>query len=421
MRASPIRLRIAIFALATALAAVSGRAQTPPPAPPAQTAPQLSQAQLDQLLAPVALYPDELVGNILMASTYPLEVVQAARWVQDWNNAKLKGDALATALQSQDWDPSVKSLVPFPQILGMMNDRLDWMQKLGDAFLSQEADVMDSVQRLRHQAEAAGSLKSTPQQTVTDQDQTVTIEPANPDAVYPPVYDPTVVYGPWPYPDHPPYYFPPPPDFIFGPPIFPGWWWGPVVEIGWFGPFWGWGHCDWHRHRIHIDRDRFDRLAGPHRPPWSGDTWEHDSYHRRGVAYRDASTATRFGRSVTGSPDARRAFRGFEEGRGIAPSGLPGRKGPLGTTGTMGTRRTPPATPRQPPTVLRPQGTIFDRSGSGADSRVHSERGHASERTIAPGGTRGFTGAPRGFSGSAPRAGGGFSGGRGAGSSFPHR
>ena len=177
MRTNLIRLAVVILALVTGASALS-QSPAPAPAPQAPTAPTLSQAQLDQLLAPVALYPDELVSKVLMASTYPLEVVQAARWVQDAGHAKLKGDQLAAALQSEDWDPSVKSLVPFPQILGMMNERLDWMQKLGDAFLSQPDDVTDSVQRLRRQAQAAGTLKSSPQQVVTDQDQTITVEPA---------------------------------------------------------------------------------------------------------------------------------------------------------------------------------------------------------------------------------------------------
>ena len=200
MKASLIRLIMGILAFA-AIAPASLDAQTS--APPAQAAPLYTAAQLDQLLAPVALYPDQLLGQILIASTYPLEVVEAARWVEDPNNARLKGDQLAAALQGKDWDPSVKSLAPFPQILRMMDDRLDWMQKLGDAFLAQQNEVMDSVQRLRRQAEEAGTLQSSPQQTVTTQDQTITVEPANPNVVYVPVYDPTVVYGAWPYPDRP--------------------------------------------------------------------------------------------------------------------------------------------------------------------------------------------------------------------------
>jgi Protein of unknown function (DUF3300) len=168
MKASLIRLIMGILAVA-AIAPSSLDAQTS--APPAQAAPLYTTAQLDQLLAPVALHPDQLLGQILMASTYPLEVVEAARWVEDPNNARLKGDQLAAALQDKDWDPSVKSLAPFPQILRMMDDRLDWMQKLGDAFLAQQDEVMDSVQRLRRQAEEAGTLQSSPQQTVTTQDQ----------------------------------------------------------------------------------------------------------------------------------------------------------------------------------------------------------------------------------------------------------
>ena len=232
MKASLIGLIMVILALA-AIAPASLDAQAS--VPPAQSAPIYTAAQLDQLLAPVALHPDQLLGQILMASTYPLEVVEAARWVEDPNNARLKGDQLAAALQGKDWDPSVKSLAPFPQILRMMDDRLDWMQKLGDAFLAQQNEVMDSVQRLRRQAEEAGTLQSSPQQTVTTQDQTITVEPANPNVVYVPVYDPTVVYGAWPYPDYPPYYFPPS-GFVFGPPVWPGFWWGPVIDIGFVAP-----------------------------------------------------------------------------------------------------------------------------------------------------------------------------------------
>ena len=335
----------AIFGIAIlALMPASLGAQTPTtPAPPAQTAPLFQPAELDQLLAPVALYPDELLGQILMASTYPLEVVEAQRWVEDPSNARLKGDQLTAALQDKDWDPSVKSLVPFPQILVMMSNRLDWMQKLGDAFLAQQGDVMDAVQRLRQQAQAAGTLQSSPQQTVNTQDQAITIEPANPDNVYVPVYDPTVVYGDWAYPDYPPYYFPPPPGFVFGPPIWPGFWWGPVIQINFYRPFWGWDRWDWRQHRIHVDRDRFDRIEGKHRFP-AGDTWQHDPYHRRGVAYRDPRTGAKFGQPVTGSPDARRIYRGFGDTstrtQGIAPRRLirPG------TTSVPGASVTAPGT-----------------------------------------------------------------------------
>jgi hypothetical protein len=174
------------------------------PAPAGQLAPEtpgqstLSEGQLDQLTAPIALYSDPLVGQILTAASYPLEIVEAQRWLQDPANAALKGDALAAALQEQSWDLSVKSLVPFPQILQMMDSNLEWTERIGDAFLAQQDAVMDSVQRLRHRAAAAGSLTSTPQQTVSTEDQDIAIEPASPNVVYVPYYDPNVIYGPWP-------------------------------------------------------------------------------------------------------------------------------------------------------------------------------------------------------------------------------
>ena len=177
------------------------------------------QEELDQLLAPLALYPDSLVAQILMASTYPLEVVEAERWVKA--NQGLKGDALATALEKEDWDPSVKSLVNFPQVLQMMNDKLDWTQKLGNAFLAQQKDVMDTVQKLRQKAQAEGNLKSSQEQKVTfEKDtQTIIIEPSNPQVIYVPTYNPTVVYGAWPYPAYPPYYYYPP-GYVAGAALF---------------------------------------------------------------------------------------------------------------------------------------------------------------------------------------------------------
>jgi hypothetical protein len=401
MKTNLIRAILGVLALAFATPVLL-HAQAP--TAPAQSASELSAAQLDQLLAPIALYPDELVGQILMAATYPIEVVAATRWMQDSNNARLKGDELTAALADKDWDPSVKSLIPFPQVLRMLDERLDWMQKLGDAFIAQQADVMDSVQRLRRQAEAAGTLKSSPQQTVTTQDQTITVEPANPNVVYVPVYDPTVVYGAWPYPDYPPYYFPPPPGFIFGPPIWPGFWWGPVIEIGFFRSYWGWDHFDWGRHRIGIDHDRFDRIDA-HRPPFTGDTWQHDPYHRRGVAYRDPGSIAKFGRPVTGSPDARRVFRGYEGATGVATPRTFVKPGTTGAPTTQGTLS------KQTPTIQRPPATAFEGIGRGPDIRAQSERGHASQQMIAPRSTGPSFSAPR-SSGGAPQ--GGRSSGGGA-------
>src|SRR5882672_418953 len=155
----------------------------------------LPQAELDALLAPIALYPDQLLAQVLMASTYPLEIVMATRFAQQ--NPALAGDALDQALRDQNWDPSVLSLTAYPQVLVMMNDRLDWTQRLGDAFLANQQQVMDTVQTLRSRAQAAGNLQSTPQQTVMDEGGFIDIEPAQPEYVYVPVYDPRVICGPW--------------------------------------------------------------------------------------------------------------------------------------------------------------------------------------------------------------------------------
>ena len=179
-----------------------------PAAPQEPIAPQLTPARLDQMLAPIALYPDELIGEILMAATYPLDVVEAARWLQDPRNASLKGDRLLEALRQQDWDPSVKALTPFPSILRMMDAKLEWTERLGEAFLADPKAVMDAIQRLRRRAQFAGRLYSMPQEIVRTAGEEITIEAPSPETVYVPVCDPSVVYGAWPYPAYPPDRFP---------------------------------------------------------------------------------------------------------------------------------------------------------------------------------------------------------------------
>ncbi len=303
MKRNRLPILIGLLALAAAPFGAYAQGQTVTPvqgAAPGQPAPQstvtFAQPQLEQMLAPIALYPDQLLAQILMASTYPLEVVEAYRWVSDPNNAALKGDALTAALAQQPWDPSVKSLVPFPQILQMMNDKLDWTQKLGDAFLAQQQDVMNAVQTLRHQAEQAGKLASTPQETVQDTPDGVVIQPAQPDTVYVPVYDPSYVYGPWPYPDYPPYYWPPPPGFVVGG-FSGGFGFSIGFGVGFFGPYWGWGGFDWHSRGIFIDPVAYNRIS-PGRPFYAGaagrTAWVHDPYHRGNVAY-PATVRARFG------------------------------------------------------------------------------------------------------------------------------
>ncbi|EEA04537.1 hypothetical protein BH160DRAFT_0069 [Burkholderia sp. H160] len=270
--------------------------------PVSQTAAQLTAEQLDQMLAPIALYPDPLVAQILMAATYPLEVVEADRWVQQPGNAGLQGGQLTDALEQQPWDPSVKSLVPFPQVLKMLDGNIEWTEHLGDAFLASNPAVMDSIQRLRQRAQAAGTLQSIPEEAVNQVGQDITIQPANADTVYVPVYNPTVAYGAWPYPAYPPYYFPD--DFYSAVPGPFGFRWVSVAVVV---PLWGWGHCDWHRHHIDLDRARFAALHGHH--PRPGVEWTHDPWHRHGVPYGDLGVQSRFA-SNAASADARPAFRG---------------------------------------------------------------------------------------------------------------
>src|SRR3954454_4145068 len=189
-----------------AIAQAPAPVAAPPPSPSANGADPAAKAEktfspqeLEQLLAPIALYPDSLLAQTLMASTYPLEVVSAERWLKA--NPSLKGKALEDALQKQTWDASVKSLMVFPQVLNMMSQKLDWTQKLGDAFLAQKQDVMATAQALRTKAVAEGTLKdSTEQKVVTEKSETTTIikiEPSNPEVVYVPTYNPAVVYGAW--------------------------------------------------------------------------------------------------------------------------------------------------------------------------------------------------------------------------------
>ena len=276
------------------------QAEQPPP-PPAN--PQ----QIDQLVAPIALYPDQLVSQILMASTYPLEIVEAQRWLQQPGNGQLQGDPLASALEQQPWDPSVKSLVAFPQVIQMMDSNLQWTEQLGNAFLSQQPAVMDSVQRLRQRAETQGHLASTPQQTVTQDQGAIVIQPAQPETVYVPVYNPTVVYGPWPYPAYPPYYFPPPPGYLYATTGIISF----GIGIGIIDAFWGWDHWDWHSHRIDIDDRRFEEINRGRAPACCEGVWEHDPGHRHGVPYSSPAARSRF-QSV--SDTARRnSFRGFAE------------------------------------------------------------------------------------------------------------
>ncbi|MBI2741943.1 MAG: DUF3300 domain-containing protein [Rhodospirillales bacterium] len=276
--------------------------------------------QLDQMLAPIALYPDALLSQTLMAATYPLEVVEATRWTQA--NANLKGDAAVDAVKDKSWDVSVKSLVAFPQVLSMMNNNLDWTQKLGDAMIGQQKDVADSIQRLRAKAAAAGNLKTTPQQKVTTQasgaSSAIVIEPANPEVIYVPYYNPTWAYGPWPYPAYPPVYYPPPPNY--GAALMSGMMFGLGVAAGaaMFGG-WHWGYAGggWGASYTTVNINRATTISANNFDAnrYRDGRWNFDPAHRDGVPYRTQADRERYNQTRPGAQQ-REQFRGQLEGRG---------------------------------------------------------------------------------------------------------
>jgi hypothetical protein len=290
-------------------------AQAPVQAAQAPPRAQQTPEQLQRVVAPIALYPDSLVAQILAASTFPEQVVEANRWVQA--NPDLKGDALGKAVDQQPWDPSVKALTAFPSVLGNMDKNLSWTSSLGDAYYNQQQDVMDAIQVMRQKAEQAGNLKSTPQQVVTTQGSSISVEPASPDVVYVPAYDPWIVYGssidPW------PYWYP-----------YPGiWYGGPYLSfgdgfgIGWWGGFgWGWGNWgfDWHNRYATYGHNRYYSR--------SNTFYNRSNYYRgggeRGVASVVRGGGFRGGDAVYNHPGGTtqpfngdtRAARGYAEPRG---------------------------------------------------------------------------------------------------------
>ena len=280
--------------------------------------PLLKPEELDQLVAPIALYPDALLAEVLMASTYPLEVVQADRWVQE--NKNLKGDALKAATDKQAWDDSLKSLVATPSVLTMMSAKLDWTQKLGDAVLAQQPDVMDAIQRLREKAQAQNKLKTTKEQIVTvkqeQSKQVIVIEPAKADTVYVPYYNPAVVYGAWPYPAYPPYYFTPP-GYIAGAAIATGLAFGAGYAVGrWAGGgnYWG-GGVNWGGNNINVNRPVNINNT-------TVNNWQHNSAHRRGVAYNNTNVQQRFSNNnIRSGSQARMDFRGRGGEQVLRPGG----------------------------------------------------------------------------------------------------
>jgi len=281
--------------------------------PPAQRNAPATQPELDQMLAPIALYPDSLLSQIFMASTYPLEVVEAARWSKA--NPGLRGEDAVNAVGERDWDASVKSLAAFPQVLAMMDQQLEWTARLGDVFIAQEPQVMETVQSLRQKAYAAGNLRSTEQAYVYQQGEALAIAPASPEIVYVPYYDPRVAYGPWWWPAYQPVYWAPWPGYYVYPGFAFAWGVGITVGTGFF-----FSGCDWRARHVtvvnvtnvtNITNVTVNRPGTVIRsaPVRTGQpvAWQHDPGHRRGVPYHIDSLQQRFGSTTPAGQ--RREFR----------------------------------------------------------------------------------------------------------------
>src|SRR5690349_1900917 len=289
-----ITLALAIV-LASPFAATAQGTSTPPPQSDQSL---LKPEQLEALVAPIALYPDALLANMLAAATYPLEIVEADRWIKDKKD--LKGDAIKAEVDKKSWDDSVKALTATPSVLDMMSDKLDWTKSLGDAMLAQQADLMDAIQRLREKARGNNKLVSNKQQNVSvkqqDNRQVIVIESTDPNTMYVPYYEPATVYGAWPYTDYPPYYFGYP-SYIGAGVVAAGIAFGTAWAIGRWGNYWG-GGCNWGNRNVYVN----------HR---TTNVWQHNAAHRQGVRYNNANVQQRFGNNnVRAGASNRMDFRG---------------------------------------------------------------------------------------------------------------
>ena len=408
-----------ILILTGALVTVS--AQTPPPnsqAAETQKTQILTADQLTDLVAPIALYPDGLLSQVLVASTYPLEVVEAQQWLQQ--NPTLRGTQLTDAAKQQTWDPSVQALVAFPDVLNRLNENVGWTRDLGNAFLAQEADVMAAVQRLRASAQANGRLNSTAQQTVSTDTQSgqpaIVIQPANPDVIYVPVYDPAYVWGPPVVGYYPPLFYP---AFGFG--------WGSGINLGlcfsswggWGG--WGWGP-NWFGRTVVVNNNFFHRNGFRGGPGFDRANWVHNPSHRLGIPYPNRQVAGRF-------PGSSPATRGNMGGPGVRTPVIPpggGRNGFQGGGNRMGVPGNPnrmaiPGNPGNPQAFpgMSPRGGAA-RSFPAPPTRQMQTVPHMNPG-FGGGGMRGFPGGGHGFGGGGGRSfgGGGFGGGHGGGGGGP--
>lgn len=398
-------LCVALLAPGEAMAIGMQQAATPPSQPPATsaTAPavKLPPDQLDSLVAPIALYPDPLLSQTLVASTYPLEVIQLKQWLDQHKD--LKDKALTDAVQKQEWDPSIQAMAALPDVVKQLAENIKWTADLGNAFLTQQNDVMDAVQRMRKKASSAGNLKSSEQQKVetkvVENKQVIVIEQANPQVIYVPSYNPTVVYGPPVYP-YPPIYYPPPGYYAAGMAISFGV--GIAMGAAWGG---GWGYgCGWggnnnvyinhnnnfvnnSERRNNINNGNRQNIGNGNRPsnqPARGgnSNWQHNPQHRGGAPYSDRATADRFGGTTRGDSVADRQA-GTRQNVGTQP-----RQQPAGGRDVSGRGGGPSA------------GTSDLSRGGGADRVGNREV----SRTPSSTNRSAFGGASAGMSGSQARA-----------------
>ena len=379
--------------------------------------------QLDSLVAPIALYPDSLLAQTLAASTYPLELIQLQQWLA--KNPNLKDKALADAVAKQPWDAAIQSMAAVPEVVKRLADDIQWTTDLGNAFLAQQSDVMDAVQRMRAKAKEKGALTSNEQQKVEtkviEQKTVIIVESADPEVIYVPSYSPTVVYGA-PYYPYPPIYYPPYP---------PG---GAFISFG-IGVMWGaaiWGGsccgCGWGHNDVNINVDNnFNRnnINTGNIGRGSGNNWSHNSQHRGGTPYSNKATANKYGGSTRGGT-----------GRGASPSTQQARTGQQGGAGNRTASPSAANRSASPSTGNRAAGggasaSTANRGGTGsAASRGASDSiGNRSIPTSSGAkGSSGFSGGSRGYSGSSAwssssrgassmgsRGGGGFSRGGGGG------
>lgn len=281
--------------------------------------PLFKDEELDQMLAPIALYPDPLLAQVFIAATYPLELVQAARWQKA--NEKLTGEKLTAALEKQSWDPSVKAMVQIPSVLQMMSDKLEWTQKLGDAFLAQQPQVMASVQKLRKKALDAGNLKDSEQQKIISENsqttQIIRIEQSNPQTVYVPVYSTTWVYGSWWYPGYPPYgyypmgYYPyyPATGFYYGAA------WG--LTVGWVAGT-NWNHAELYVNNNYNRINNINTQGNGNKVQTLDQngqrTWQHNPEHRQSVPYADRATQSKYDRAAPAASTRQQDYRGYDAG-----------------------------------------------------------------------------------------------------------